>query len=184
MLNCVLLSSQGIMHTLNRLLCRNNGLITWMHMHCNWFARKQSANKQIDRTLPTGCCLEVKRWSVTDRSRCQSIIHSWSQEAIFCTQDRLAIREDWDRLLQTNPLEFRTTNFTYPHTLCHYTLFGRAMSLEYLRRDIPWLASSCHHSVSVSRSYCFVSHLLSHYDNAPHLLFISLLKSFSLLYYT
>jgi hypothetical protein len=32
------------------------------------------------------------------------------------------------------------------------------MSLEYLRRDIPWLASSCLRLVSVSLLYCSVSH--------------------------
>jgi hypothetical protein len=42
-----------------------------------------------------------------------------------------------DQVLWTNPLEFQTTNFTYPCTLRHYTLLRRAMSLEYLRRDIP-----------------------------------------------
>jgi hypothetical protein len=73
----------------------------------------------------------------------------------------------WLLVLWTNPLEFWTANFTYPRSLWHYTLLGRAMLLEYLRRDISWLASSYHCSVSVSQSYCSVSH----FCNAPHLFF-------------
>jgi hypothetical protein len=34
----------------------------------------------------------------TDRSWCQLIVRSWSQETVFYMQDRSAIREDWDRL--------------------------------------------------------------------------------------